>query len=119
MAYSPINAGDLTKVVTIQSRTDTDDAGGGGGLTPAWANVGPWHVGISTTGGREFQAAQQLQPELTHEIKGRFRTDVSSKHRLLYVSNSILRVFAIVARIDPEERHEQLVCHCTEILPAS
>jgi len=117
MAYEPLDAGRLNKLVTIQSRTDTDDSAGGGGLTPTWANLGAWHVGISTTGGREFFRAQQLQPELTHEIKGRFRLDVSAKHRLLYVSNNIRREFVIQATIDPEERHEQLVCFCTELVP--
>jgi len=116
MAYEPLNAGDLNKIVTIQSRTDTDDSAGGGGLTPTWATIGSWYVGISTTGGREFRRAQQVQPELTHEIKGRFRTDVSARHRLLYVSNNVQRIFTIQAAIDTDERHEQLVCHCTELV---
>jgi head-tail adaptor len=60
-------------------------------------------------------AAQQTLPELSHEITGRFRTDVSSKHRLAYVSNGVVRHFPIHVMLDPEERHEQLVCFCSEI----
>ncbi len=115
--YQPLDAGALDKRVTIQSLAESDDSAGGGGLTEAWSDVGLWWVSISTTGGREFRAAQALQPELTHEIRGRFRTDVSAKHRLSYVANNVRRSFTIEAVIDPEERHEQLVCHCTEIAP--
>jgi SPP1 family predicted phage head-tail adaptor len=114
MPYRPLDAGSLDKRVTVQSRTDADDPEGGGGLDTTWANTGTnWRVSISTTGGREFQRAQQMQPELTHEIRGRFRSNVTAKHRLAYGS----RVFTIHAVIDPMERHEQLVCYCSEITP--
>ncbi len=115
--YQPIDAGTLDKRVTIQRLTETDDAAGGAGLTTAWTDAGTWSVGIDTTGGREFRAAQQLQPELTHEIKGRFRTDVSTKNRLAFVGKSILRSFVIHAVINPMQRNEQLVCFCSEIAP--
>lgn len=115
MTYTPLDAGNLDKRVTIQAQSRTDDEGGG--QTIAWTDTGSWWVSVSPTGGREFRAAQQITPELTHEIKGRFRTDVSAKHRLIYVSHNTTRVFAIHAVLDPMERHEQLICHCTEIRP--
>lgn len=111
--YQPLNAGDLNKRVTIQAESRTDDDGGGQAIT--WSDIGSWWVSINTTGGREFRAAQQLQPELTHEIKGRFRLDVTAKHRLIYVTNNVRREFSIHAAIDPMERHEQLVCFCSEL----
>lgn len=113
MSYQPLDAGSLDKRVTIQSRVGTDDDGGGQTIT--WTDVAGWYVSISPTGGREFAAAQQIQPELTHEVKGRFRTDVTAKHRLRYVANNVTRHFAIHATLDPMERHEQLVCYCSEI----
>lgn len=111
--YQPLDAGTLDKRVTIQSQSRSDD--GGGGATITWPDVGLWWVSISTTGGREFARAQQVQPELTHEIRGRYRTDVTSTHRLFYVSNNVRRAFAIHAVINPEERNEQLVLYCSEV----
>lgn len=113
MSYQPLDAGSLDKRVTIQAQSRSDDEGGGQTIT--WADSGSWWVSISPTGGREFQAAQQTTPELTHEIRGRFRTDVTPKHRLVYVSNNTTRVFAIHAVLDPMERHEQAVCYCSEL----
>ncbi len=115
MSYEPLEAGKLDKRVTIQSVTETDDAAGGAGLTTAWTDGAKWQVAIDTTGGREFRAAQQLQPELTHEIKGRFRTDVSTKNRLAFTGKSVLRSFVIHAVINPMQRNEQIVCFCSEI----
>ncbi len=117
MTYQPIDAGALDKRVTIQSVTETDDASGGAGLTSEWTDVGTWNVAIDTNGGREFREARQQMPELTHEIKGRYRADVSSKNRLAFVGNRAQHVFMIHAVINPLMRNEQLVCFCSEIAP--
>ncbi len=117
MTYQPIDAGTLDKRVTIQVVTETDDATGGAGLTTEWADVGSWPVAIDTTGGREFREARQLQPELTHEIKGRYRADVSTRNRLTFTGKGVLRAFAIHAVINPLMRNEQLLCFCSEIPP--
>lgn len=113
MAYQPLNAGTMNRRVTIQSASRADDDGGG--QTTTWSGVGGWWVGISTTGGDEFRAARALQPDLTHEVRGRFRTDVTTANRLAYVANNTRRELVIHATIDTDERHEQLVCLCSEI----
>ncbi len=115
--YQALDAGTLDKRVTIQRLSETDDAEGGAGLTTAWVDVGSWFVSVDTSGGSEFRKAQQLQPELTHEIKGRFRGDVTAKNRLAYVSRNTVHEFVIHAVVDPMQRHEQLVCFCSEIAP--
>lgn len=115
MAYQPLDVGRLDKLVTIQSVTRADDDGGGATIT--YTPIGAWHVGIDTEGGREVVRAQQVMPQVTHLVRGRFRTDVTAKHRLFYVSNNTSRVFAIHAVVDTEERHEQLVCWCSEVMP--
>ncbi len=113
----PLDTGTLDKRVTIQRATETDDAAGGAGLTTVWSDVGTWHVAIDTTGGREFREARQQMPELTHEIKGRYRADVSSKNRLAFVGNNVRHAFMIHAVVNPLMRNEQLVCFCSEIAP--
>ncbi len=110
--YRPLDAGALDKRVTIQRGVQADDAAGGAGLTTSWLDVASWSVAIDTTGGREFREARQLQPELSHEIKGRFRSDVTAKNRLTFGSHE----FVIHAVVNPAMRNEQLVCFCSEIV---
>ncbi len=117
MTYQPIDAGALDKRVTIQSVTEADNGQSDGGLSTTWADVGTWNVAIDTNGGREFREARQQMPELTHEIKGRYRGDVSSKNRLSFVGKGVARVFVIHSVINPLMRNEQLVCFCSEIAP--
>lgn len=111
MPYTPIHSGDLTRLVTIQERMESDD--GGGGQDVVFSDVGTAWAKVETGGGREFVQAQQLVPELTHRVVMRYRTGVTAKHRLVYGARSL----AIHAAIDPEERHEQLVLLCSEVTP--
>lgn len=114
-----IDAGAVTLVppdeydrsVTIQSVSESDD--GGGGLTRSWSDGATVNAKIDTTGGREFELAMQRTPELTHLVTIAYRTGVTAKHRLKYGA----RILAIHAVIDPTERHEQLVLHCSEVSP--
>ena len=115
MRYAPIRAGSLDKRVTIQTRNETDD--GAGGQTIVYADLATVWASIEPGTGREFVAAQQLQPELSHIVTIRYRSDVTAKHRIKYVSNGVARSFAIHIPVDPLERHEQLVLYCSELTP--
>jgi len=111
--YNALESGALDKRVTIQSPTRTDD--GGGGQTISYTDVSTVWANISPGTGREFVAAQQITPELSHVVTMRYRTTVSPKHRLKYTDSAGTRVFTIQAVSDPDLRHEQLVLYCTEI----
>ncbi len=115
MPYEALGSGALDKRVTIQARTAVDDGGGGQDVTyedvaTVWASVRPGT-------GREFVNAQQLTPELSHLVTIRYRTGVTPKHRIAYTANGVARSFAIHVVSDPMERHEQLVCYCSEVTP--
>lgn len=110
-----LEAGRLNKRVTLQSRSDADDGGGGSEVT--YADAVSLDAAIEPGQGREFVQAQQLVPELSHTVTIRFRKSVTPKHRFKYVANGEVRLFAIHAMIDPEERHEQLVLLCSEVTP--
>lgn len=112
MPYRPLNAGRLDKRVTVQSSVFSDD--GAGGQSIAWLDVATVWASIDTGSGREFMAAQQLLPELTHLVTIRYRDDVTAANRLIYLSRGNTRVLTIQSKIDPLERHEQLVLSCKE-----
>lgn len=113
MAYTTLDAGRLDKRVSIQRATEA--TGSGGTLSITWADSARVWAEVAPGSGREFFAAQQLMPELSHVITIRHTTGVTPKHRVVYVSNGTTRTFAIHAVNDPMERHEQLVLFCSEI----
>jgi SPP1 family predicted phage head-tail adaptor len=110
VSYQPLDAGMLDKRIIIQSPTLTPQDGGGQDIDWTIDPVTVW-ASLSATGGSEFIAAQQLQPELTHEVKLRYRTGVTAKHRLVFGS----RIFSVHAVLNPLERNEQLALYCSEL----
>lgn len=80
---------------------------GGGGFTRRYRRVynAMWDVEIRPLQGTERLRAMQTQANATHQITGRYRSDVTSATQLVHEG----RTFKIVAPpIDPEERHEWL-----------
>ncbi len=103
----------MDKRVTIQTRLETDDDGGGQTIAYTdWLTV--W-AAIAPGAGREFVSAQQLTPELSHVIKVRYRPGITPKHRLKYAAAGVTRFFPIYVIADPDERHEQLLLYCSEV----
>lgn len=109
MPYRAIEAGRLDKRVILQTATET--SGAGGTLTMSWADTVTVWASIEAGSGREFFAAQQMIPELSHVVTIRYRSGVTPKNRFTYGG----RAFAIHAKANPMERDEQLVCYCSEI----
>lgn len=110
-----INAGQLDTRLTIQRRVETADEGGG--QTIAWSDYLTVWAKVDTSGGREFVAAQERMPELTHLVTIRYRPGITAKHRLRCLSSYGDTVYAIQSVIDPGLRHEQLQLLCTEVAP--
>lgn len=109
--YNALNAGDLDTQVVIQSRSETDDDGGGQAIT--WSDGPTVNASIASPNGAETILAQGLEAGISHVVRIRYRTGVTAKNRLTYGS----RVFPIHAVIDVDERHEQLVLYCSEVAP--
>jgi SPP1 family predicted phage head-tail adaptor len=106
---APLTSGELTRRVTIQSPSDADD--GGGGSERTWTTVATVWAKIEPGTGREFLAAQQLTPELSHLITIRWRSDVNAKCRAVYGA----QVFAIEAVADIDTKHERLVLYSSQL----
>ncbi len=67
---------------------------------------------ISTTGGREFQQAKAMTPQLSHEVTIRWRRDIQPTAKDIFVFGA--REFDISAVINVMERNEDLMLHCVE-----
>lgn len=110
-----LSSGRLDKRVTVQSLGEASD--GAGGQSRTWSDGVTVWAAIEQGAGREFMAAQELQPELSHIVTMRYRSTVGPKNRLKYVAGGVTRTFQVHAILDPLERHEQLQCYCSEIVP--
>lgn len=109
-----ITASELPHRVTIQQRTDTDD--GGGGTTIAWSNLAVVWAHVAPGAGREFQAAQQQRPELSHTITLRYRPGITPKQRIIAKSGNGTRAFNIESVANSDEANVELVLMCSEIV---
>jgi SPP1 family predicted phage head-tail adaptor len=105
-----LNAGELTKRITIQAETGGQDAYGQPFGT--WTTIATVWGKIITSGGREFYAAQKLNAESTAVIEIRYRTNVTTANRILYNN----RKYDILSVVDPEERHIMLQIACKEVI---
>ena len=101
-------AGGLRERVTIEQETITDDGMGGGALSwseithvpTIWARIAPIR-------GSERLQAQQLQSPLSHTVTIHYRTDLTTKMRLLWGSTA-LNIRSVYH--DEKRRHTMLDC---------
>lgn len=105
-----MRAGDLRALMLIESVTRTSDGAGGSALS--WSVAASAYAKVSTLGGREFQAARQTMPSLTHEITIRYRTDITPAMRVA-VGNAVLSIHGIA---DPDGRKREMVLYCTQLV---
>lgn len=102
-----MEAGELRHRITLLNPADELDGTGQPASYSDWATV--W-AAVNPLSGRDLFAAQQLQSEVTHRVKIRYRAGVNSAMRVRFGT----RIFEIDSVIDPEERHEELHLMCTE-----
>ena len=107
--------GRMRSRVTIQALAETA-SGFGAADTDTWADVAvtpTMFVEVMPESGAEYYAAQSIRSELTTRLKARYRSDLTTKHRLI-LGTRTLRIEEIK---DPGERHEKLLLRCREWTP--
>lgn len=81
-------------------------------LASVWASIRPMS-------GREFFAAQQVQSDVSHEIKIRYFPGLTPKDRVRWFEvrpggQDVTRVFDIKAVLPPDEEYREIRLMCTE-----
>lgn len=102
------NVGEMRRLVEIQSRTMSRD--GYGAATATWATEDTVAAKVEPLSGREAWQAQQVRPDVTHQVTIRFWEGLTPKHRFRFGT----RVLNIASVIDLEERGRFQVCVCVE-----
>lgn len=88
MKCCDLTAGKLRHLIDFQSEQMTAD--GGGGNTLAWTSFVSGVRGfINPVSANERVFGQRLEHNITHRLWVRYRTDVSSEHRVLYSGRSM------------------------------
>jgi SPP1 family predicted phage head-tail adaptor len=96
------NPGLLDRKITIRVKTVT--RGSAGGPAESWADLATVYAQLVNTAGREFRASGSLRAETTHVFRIRYRSDLTTQHRITYngAAHDILQ-------ITEEGRHDTLL----------
>lgn len=93
-------AGGLRQRIVIQTPTE-GAASAKGEKTLTWANTATRWGSIEPLVGRELYQAQTVQSEVTHRVRHRFYSGLTSRHRYKFGA----RIFTIEALLNPGEEN--------------
>lgn len=105
----PLGAGQIDKRIIIQSNTVT--TGADGSQSDAWTDDATVWCQFSKATSREFLAAQQVNSDVTHVLKLRYRSGVTASHRLK-LGTRILNILG--PPINVGERGEEMMITAIE-----
>ncbi|WP_256846916.1 phage head closure protein [Paenibacillus sp. Pae108] len=101
--------GKLRHKITIKHLQSVDD--GAGGSVETWMTYASPFASVEPLSGRELFQAQQLQSEVTHKIRMRYRPGITPDMRVYFGT----RVFLINSAINWQERNRELTLMCVEV----
>ncbi len=100
--------GEMRHRITFQRPVKTDD--GHKGHAVAWQDMVTCWASVEPLSGREYFYSHQIKAEITHRVKIRYRTDITTKMRIKHRD----RVLEIESILDKKERREELEIFCRE-----
>jgi SPP1 family predicted phage head-tail adaptor len=103
-----MRAGLLRHQITVQEQSATND--GMGGETLTWSDLFKTRAAIWPTSSRERIDAMKQELQITHKIRIRYRSGMTSKNRVKFGS----RIFNIISFLNPDERNIMIDMLCTE-----
>lgn len=103
-----VDIGFLRHRLTVEQASDVAD--GGGGFTTTWTTVATRWGSIQPLSGREAFEAQQVQGRLTHKIRMRWLTGLTTSMRISFSS----RLFNIRSIQDEQEHKVVQTLLCEE-----
>lgn len=103
-----IRSGELRDKVGLLAQTNVNDPQWG--PTPQWVEVATIWAGVTPLAASEKFQQDGVQSVVSHRVVIRWRTDLTSKHRLRYRG----RTLDIVGVHDPDGRRRELVVEAKE-----
>jgi SPP1 family predicted phage head-tail adaptor len=110
-----LQAGQLKHKLDIEAELHAQDSYGQ--TTQDWVVFisGLW-ASIEPLSGKEYYASQQVNAEISHRIKIRYKAGIKPNMRVKFGTD---RYFNIVSVIDLNEAHREIHLMCTEVIPSS
>lgn len=102
--------GQLDKRVTIQETVRVPD--GGGGYTETWKDVATVWASLQPLSGREVIQSGQLQAQVPHRVRIRYRPGITAANRLTFKG----RTLEIISVANIDERNVELELLCQEVV---
>ena len=103
-----MRAGSLRHRITIQEQTETVDAIGG--YSASWSDYHECWAAVWPIKSVETSDAMKLENQITHQIRIRYVSGITTKHRIIFGS----RTFQIVSARNWEERNIYIDLMTTE-----
>ena len=106
-----MHAGQLKHKLDIETELSSQDTYGQ--TTQEWVVFlrGLW-ASVEPMSGREYFSSQQVNAEVSHRIKIRYKAGIKPKMRVKFGT----RYFNIVSVIDIREGHREMHLMCTEVI---
>ena len=105
-----MRAGRLRHPIEIQYDNGAQDSYGQ--WVPSWTKLVDWHGSIEPLSGNELWRAQQVQAEVTHRIRIRYRASITPRNRIVFGT----RNFDILAVLNHDEKNRELELLCKEVV---
>jgi len=108
------DSGKMRHKITFQQYNGTVDAYGDvrDDQDANWTDVRTTWAAIDPVSGREFYAAEQSQSEVTHKIRCRYFSGLTTAMRIIHQGHK----YRIIQAIDWELRHESFLIMCKELV---
>jgi len=103
-----MRAGARRHKITIQTKTITTDAFGG--PVETWATFATVWAAVEPLQGRELEKAQAIRAEISTKISMRYLVGLDTSDRITHGG----KYYNILALIDPELRHRELIIMASE-----
>lgn len=118
-ATDPGELRNLIEIQALPAKVVRNPDGSVNRATPQWGAFATVYAKIDSTGGKEFQAGRQVNPQLTHELTVWWKAGIVPSQRIKFQdpNNEATRFFDIQAVVNPNnEVRYQLLLHCKELV---
>jgi SPP1 family predicted phage head-tail adaptor len=106
---SVLNAGDLNRVVDLESDSITRTKGVESKTATVYAER--VYAKVEPLSGSEFWTSQQINSQINWKVTLRYRTDIRAQHRIIYGT----RRLEILAVLPDEDRRDFVRLMCREM----
>ena len=109
-----MKAGPLRNLITIQEPTLTQSTSGA--VTTAWSTFKAAWGAVEPLSGSERLNADQVFADMTHRVRIRYTSGVTTAMRLQFTSDTTTHTLEIVSIVNLAQRNVELELFCREIV---